>query len=804
MRRTLDLWMTASDFKLEIEDIIFTLTELIEDGTQHGFIDRENKQFHHITAEEHKRLISLLSKDKVLISAISQELEVPQKSIKEGLEMLVKSNQIQGIFSVDEAYFFPEQVITKDIKESFIKSGKLGITEAAKALQLDETLLRKVIRSLRSSNELEGQYSADNEYFYTSKRLEADILDFLKDEKRFPINQLALKLNLKHEVLIEILESLVQKKYVNGAITKNNEFISDEELDQALVEAVLPYSRMSIVELAEQFGFTEKNMKLLIARAISKGIVAGSIDSVSNEFVKAALTTPTKPAIPETHDLIDVKRDYDYLGGDIRFKIALQNITKTAVSKISVLLNVPDQFQIGRNVEKVDILNPGEARGVDFVFTPLACGKGQIFGTVSYTDAFGEPHSVTIRPKEVWVKCPLVKSQKASTTEADAWRLELQKSSSKIDAAGITRLEAFRVGCEQIAALDLAEVKRNEDIFTATFSGIAKVTGDRLLVEVSMDKEDLVLDIYTSDQKQATGFLAYMRNLIKISLDVSRKLKVKSEKLGIKVLTAFQIAQAIFNLCDYCEIRSAICDFILQLKEIAFKLHKEFPEVKFYSPLLHWQEELSQFDENVSIPESIANTLEYEAIVWLNEIESIAGNNAKIYLDSFDSTDETRTVKVMRGLEGIRNEIQRKESNYSIRVAHYLLVIYKLSGLCLFSYKFSPGEFDPDLMSGFLQAIQSFGTEFSSSEESGMRRLSYKDFEIVIEESEYVRAALVGIGKITDFLQDQLKDFVKLFSAQFRDDLTHFEGRVEQFRITEEIVKNIFGVPQARLDGSEK
>jgi len=804
MRRILDLWMTASDFKLEIEDIIYTLNELVEDGTQHGFVDKENKQFHHITIEEHKGLIALLSKDKILISAISQELEVSPKVIKDWLEMLIKTNQIQGLFSPDGEYFFPEKIMMKEIKESFIKSGKLGITEAAKALHLDEINLRKVIRTLLTSNEMQGQYSADNEYFYTSNRLEADILDYLKDEKRFPINQLASKLNLKPEALIVILEGLVQKKYVNGAITRDNEFISDEELDQALVEAVLPYSRMSIIELAEQFGFTEKNMKLLIARAISKGIIAGSIDSVSNEFVKAAVTTPTKPAIPEAQDLIDVKRDYDYLGGDIRFKIALQNITKTAVSKISVLLNVPDQFQIGRNVEKVDILNPNETRGVDFVFAPLACGKGQIFGTVSYTDAFGEPHSVTIRPKEVWVKCPLVKSQKTSSTEADAWRLELQKSSSKINASGITRLEAFRIGCEQIAALDLAEVKRNEDVFTATFSGIAKVTGDRLLVEVSMDKQDLVLDIYTSDQKQATGFLAYMRNLIKISLDVSRKLKVKSEKLGGKVLTAFQIAQALFNLCDYCEIRSAICDFLLQFKEIAFKINKEFPEVKFYSPLLQWQEEISKFDENASIPESVANTLEYEAIVWLNEIESIAGTNANIYLDSFDASDETRTVKIMRGLEGIRNEIQQKESNYSIRVAHYLLIIYKLSGLCLFSYKFSPGEFDPDLMSGFLQAIQSFGTEFSSSEEAGMRRLSYKDFEITIEEGEFVRVALVGIGKITNFLQEQLKDFVILFSSQFRDDLAHFEGRVEQFRPAEAIIKNIFGIPQARLEGGEK
>ena len=46
MQRKLDLWMTASNYKLELEDIIFTITELIDDGAQHGIIDKENKEFY--------------------------------------------------------------------------------------------------------------------------------------------------------------------------------------------------------------------------------------------------------------------------------------------------------------------------------------------------------------------------------------------------------------------------------------------------------------------------------------------------------------------------------------------------------------------------------------------------------------------------------------------------------------------------------------------------------------------------------------------------------------------------------------
>ncbi|NVM52336.1 MAG: PCI domain-containing protein [Candidatus Helarchaeota archaeon] len=804
MKRRIDLFSTANDFKLAIEYITFTLTEMLEEGTQHGIIDKENRQFYHLTENEHQNLLSLLSRQKVPIQELAQQLEFPINSIKDWLNMLVQFEQLKGTMSLDDNHFIPQNIMLKEVKESFQRSGRLGIREAANALFLPEQDVKNSIQLLKNSKDLIGFYTTDNEYFITQPRLDEDIIDFLREERRFPLRKLASTLNMNDEVIVDSIEKLVNEKQVSGAITQKNEFISDELLDEALVDAIRPYSRISISELAQRFGFTEQNMKLLIARAISKGLVVGSIDSVSNEFIKESVIPTAKPLIAEGPELIDVKRDYDYIGGDIRFKVALRNITKTTVSKISVLLSVPDQFQIDRNVEKVEILNPNETRGVDFIFTPLACGKGQIFGTVSYTDAFGEPHSVTVRPKEVWVKCPLVKSQLTSSSEADLWKTQLQKSTTTIDSTGIPILEAFQIGCEQIAALDLAEVGRNEVALTATFSGIAKVTGNRLIVEVSMATDKIVLDIYTSDQKQATGFLAYMRNLIKISLDVSRRLRVKSEKLGVKVLSSFQITQGFFQLCDYCEMRSAVCDFILQTKEIIFKIKKEFPEIKFVPELESWVKEFSNYDENVSLPDSLANILEYDAIEWLKEIESLAENTAKIYLDSFDTPDLTRDEKINGGLQGIRNQIEQKEANYSIRVAHYLLIIYKLSGLCLYSYKFSPGEFDPDLLSGFLQAIQSFGTEFSASEEAGMRRLSYKDFEITLEESQYVRVALVGIGKITTFLEERLKDFITLFSAQFREELAHFTGHVGEFRETENIIKNIFGVPQAQLEGGEK
>lgn len=793
MKRRLDITIVATQLKLENEEILATLQEMVEEGTQQGIIDKGNNQFYHLTEDEHSNLIMLLSKQQILIDDFAKEMELPSKAIEDWLNTLVKSGQLQGTFNATRDSFVPSSVISTQVRDSFIRSGKLGVTEAAGALGLDIKNLRRLVQTLIDSGDLEGYYTLDNEYFITTRRLEEDITDFLGEEKQFPIKTLTSKLNLNVSEIINFMNRLTQQGKINGVISEAGIFTTDELLDQSLVNAVKPFSRISITELAAKFGFNERSMKDLVVRAISKGLIVGTIDSISNEFVKERVAEPTAPTqVPQAAELISVKRDYDYLGGDIHFKVALQNITKTAVSKISVLLNVPDQFHIDKNVEKVEILNPNETRGVDFIFTPLACGQGQIFGTVSYTDAFGEPHSVTIRPKEVWVKCPLVKAEEASTTQADQWKRELQKSTTTIDGSGISAPESFKIACEQIAALDLAEVTRDEVNLRATFSGIAKVTGERLIVEITISREVIILDVYTGDQKQATGLLAYMRNLIKMSLDVSRKLLVKSEKLGAKVLTAFQIAEGLFKLCDYCEIRSPICDFLLLLKEVLFKIHKEFTEIKFSPEAAEWLEELSNLNENELIPTNYANGLEYSALIWLKEVESLAENTAAIYLDSFDTRSDERDKKIGGGLIGISTDIIKREQNYSLRVAHYVLIIHKVSGLCLYNFKFSPGEIDPDLMSGFLQAIQSFGTEFSTSEEAGMKRLSYKDFEIFLEESELIRVALVGIGKITDFLEDRLKEFVKLFTQQFQAELIDFRGNVGIFYPAGEIIKKIF------------
>ncbi|MFX1296600.1 MAG: exo-alpha-sialidase, partial [Promethearchaeota archaeon] len=281
IQRKLDLSSIAKEFELKLDTIILTIKELLDEGTQYGILDEKKGKFYYITENEHNELISLCSKEKIFIQDISKRMEIESSIVKGCLGTLIQSNAIQGAFNLEGNSFIPFNVLLREVKDSFSKSGKLGFEEASNALRLEKEGIRRCVQLLKDNKDLEGYSTADNEYFITLDRLEEDIFDFIEEEKKFFIKKLASKLNLNNQIVIDLIKTFINKEQINGVITKNEEFISDDILEKALVDAIRPYSRISITELAEDFGMIKKNMQSIIAKAISNGIIIGSIDSIS-------------------------------------------------------------------------------------------------------------------------------------------------------------------------------------------------------------------------------------------------------------------------------------------------------------------------------------------------------------------------------------------------------------------------------------------------------------------------------------------------------------------------------------------
>jgi len=123
----------------------------------------------------------------------------------------------------------------------------------------------------------------------------------------------------------------------------------------------------------------------------------------------------------------------------------------------------------------------------------------------------------------------------------------------------------------------------------------------------------------------------------------------------------------------------------------------------------------------------------------------------------------------------------------------HILIIHKLSGTCLFSYSCSALNFDPDLVSGFLQAISSFGTEVSAHE-TGLEEIKYQGFVVALSEGELVRSAFICNQSPDRTLLSSIKYFTIKFEDEFRRYLENWTGDVSVFKRAYQLVEDYFKV----------
>ncbi|TFG04928.1 MAG: hypothetical protein EU536_03475 [Promethearchaeota archaeon] len=492
-----------------------------------------------------------------------------------------------------------------------------------------------------------------------------------------------------------------------------------------------------------------------------------------------------RPVVP-----VEVKREYDYLGGNIRFKIAVRNNSETMISKIRVMLTPTDQFKFESEVKSVETLGPGESRGVDFLLTPMTCGKSQVFGTVSYVNAFGKPNSLTVDPKEIWVKCPLVTSIKAELKDLLEWQASLQSGMSSLPYEGLTKDQAFEIVTNQISALDLAVVTLDSTQLKATYSGIAKVTNTKMIVEVETYEGTSKLVVWASSLNQVTGFLAYIKNLVIVALDMAKSMRMKGEKFSQQILSAFELADRLSQLFEYCEMNWNLSEVIILLKEILTRAHRDLPSLPF--EMGHWVADLEQeLDPNATIWEQTAINLEFEMYNNLVKVGDVIRSNLEMYKGTFQ--DDLDTIKsIEEKYQQLLLKTAELEQKYSTRILVYLLIIESNSGVTLYEHNFAQKTLDPDLISGFLTAVQSFGVELTSDQEAGMKKLAYKNFEIELNVGDYIRAALFLTGENTKFLIKKQTELINQFEERYSDKLKEWHGDVSVFSSAKELIETVF------------
>ncbi len=503
-------------------------------------------------------------------------------------------------------------------------------------------------------------------------------------------------------------------------------------------------------------------------------------------------TTYYVPATPKVLEkTVEIKREYDYVGGNIRFKVAVRNPTDMAILNITVLIKPSDQFTVDVPQQQIPNLPAQTSRGVDFMLTPLSCGTSRVFGSVTYEDAYGTVKSIPIQPKEISIKCPLVKPQIATQSEVNTWISNLKLGSSTINFRAIQAAQAFQIGRDQVSALDLTEVRTNQEELWSLYSGEVKVTGNKMVVKLSVDHQSLTLDVWADDLKQTTGFLAYLSNLINLALESSYKMVRKTENITQKIVNLLKTCAVIDHTISLCATNgnvSTICENLMTMSDLTTQAACESHLIESIKAV---RADLTDNSKSLSeITDPSALDLRYKALYWLKKINEIISHHRTTYQEVFDDIANV-SEQLNLGIDMLDEKINEHEKAYSLSILSYLMILDKASGITLFERNLGELSINPDLVGGFLHALQSFGREISSADRS-MRTLSYEDFQFQIETGHFTRTALILRGTPTDFITSRLKAFVTQFEQNFEGNIKHFTGNVDEFSPANALFNAIF------------
>ncbi|WP_457919335.1 hypothetical protein [Candidatus Lokiarchaeum ossiferum] len=120
---------------------------------------------------------------------------------------------------------------------------------------------------------------------------------------------------------------------------------------------------------------------------------------------------------------------------------------------------------------------------------------------------------------------------------------------------------------------------------------------------------------------------------------------------------------------------------------------------------------------------------------------------------------------------------------------HHIMIIHKATGVSLFFKSFAEEELDPDLISGFLSAVQSFGKEIKS--QKSLNELSYGDKILLFSDGVFIRVTLVLGKSASPYMKRNLAKFVGRFEADYHTKLEKWRGQLNTFADAGDLIDDI-------------
>ncbi len=610
-------------FNIDPKFFVKVLNKLKNEKRIFGLIDSKNQVFVHI-ADDAKNTINGILKDegKIKIEALAARFNISVENAIELMYEILKDFQILGTFDLQKNNYFTSKYLNDWLSKSINDKGRIRNEELANTLHISKEIVKHYMMELLKNQNLKAYFADTGSEIVTKEKLKSEIEVYCKQKGLFKLTEAADTYKVAVELIRKSLFVLIKEKKIRGIFTQKREFITEEELSEKIKGITKAYRVIKLRELARKLGITELRVEEILASLISRGAIYGYIDMNKHEF-NADIRQPTTMG-PSTIPVIDaekptgdieVVREYDFVGGQLHFKVVTRNNSNMAIHDIRVVLDVPSSYRKQTDFIKIPVIDPHNSRGVDFYLEPGECGISTIGGTVLYKNAMGKPHTIHVRPKDVQIKCPLV--VKTLDTIEDI-QITIQSLPSDARAFMIADLDpqlAYRAGFRAITNFDTRNVtsleipEEGNYQAEAWFSSEAKVTGGRIITRVAVQgaNNSLEIRVWCNEAGQLTGFLAKIVEILFIEINMVRKVKAEGRQRTLDVMS---ITQNLITASDYCAVGYKVSEILLKLEDTQARMIRVLGDSDpIISKIEYWEEKLNKYEEEDKITEVDANSL---------------------------------------------------------------------------------------------------------------------------------------------------------------------------------------------------
>ncbi|UCD01151.1 MAG: PCI domain-containing protein, partial [Promethearchaeota archaeon] len=406
-----------NSFNISAEQMIKFIDKYLEEERIYGIIDQKNQMFYYISSEMREKILAKFQEEGIInVADLGVMLDMSSEIATKVIYKLINQYQIKGSFSLDKKTYYTQQYIMDNLIKEINTKGRVSLKDLASNFNIPKELVKSFCVNLMRAKAVNGFFADRGNEVITADQIYKDIKSYSKEMGLFELSKLASKLKIAVELARKSLHELIKTGEINGIFTQRREFMTNKYMEKKIKEIARAYRTMPLRELANRLGVTESSIEENLAMIISKGDIDGYIDMSKRSFtaysvpMEAKSREEPKALEPIDEGKIEVVRDYDFIGGQLHYKVAVRNQSKMAINSVKIILDVPSSYKVKQSLINIPVIEAKNSRGVDFYLEPKECGISSIGGDVIYKTADGTKHTKHIRKKDVQIKCPLVVS----------------------------------------------------------------------------------------------------------------------------------------------------------------------------------------------------------------------------------------------------------------------------------------------------------------------------------------------------------------------------------------------------------